>query len=143
MKKKSTILEVIITAATSNDNAHVYCDFLSINERKLIAIQKIIGEKIDLKYHTITSDEIRHSYNKHSKDECAVEWSDFALIPVIVSNPDNIKYLGTAKQNANKLILFEKQIDNIYYVVEEVRKGREKLVVKTFYKNKIKKKGGM
>ena len=142
MKKKDTIIEVIIIAATSENNEHVYCDYLPINNRKLLALQKIIGEKIELKHHTITSDEIRHAYNKHSKDYCALEWSDFGLIPLIVSSPDNIKYLGTAKQNNNKLIVFEKQIENIYYVVEEVRKGREKLVLKTFYKNKIKKKGG-
>ena len=142
MKKKQTILEVIIIAATSVTNEHAYCDYLTINEKKLSSLQNIIREKVELKYHTITSDEIRHSYNKHSKDSCAIEWADFALIPLIVSKPDKIEYVGIAKQNDNKLIVFEKQIDNIYYVVEEVRKGREKLVLKTFYKKKINKKGG-
>ena len=140
MKKKKTILEVIISAATSKDE-HAYCDYLKISGRKLIALQKIIGADVDLEYHTITTDEIRHAYNKHSKDACAVEWSDFSLIPLIVSNPDEIELVGLAKQNNNKLILFKKKIDNIYFVVEEVRSGRKKLVVKTFYKNKAKKKG--
>jgi len=140
MKKKNTILEVIISAATSKDE-HVYCDYLKISEQKLIALQTIIGDKVNLQYHTITSDEIRHAYNKHSKDICAVEWSDFALIPLIVSDPDEIEFIGLAKQNNNKLILFKKKINNIYFVVEEARNGREKLVVKTFYKNKAKKRG--
>jgi phage-Barnase-EndoU-ColicinE5/D-RelE like nuclease3 len=92
---------------------------------------------------TIDNYAIVHTHNKHgqenkekSRGQIAVIKEDYLLIPDIVNNPDSIS-VGEKSNIGTELIIYEKEINNIYYFyVEEVRKKRKSLSMKTLYKKK-------
>ena len=51
-----------------------------------------------------------------------------------MNEPDEIKYAGISERTKLKTIKYIKKIDNLYYYVEEVRKRRKKVAMKTLYK---------
>jgi hypothetical protein len=66
---------------------------------------------------------------KHIKKHTNISDADVLLIPFIVKNYDTLEL-------SKDSLLFTKEIGDKYYVVEEIRKGRKKLAVKTMYKTK-------
>jgi putative DNA methylase len=84
---------------------------------------------------------INHTLKNHgnSKTEAlrgqiAITDEDFELIPKIVLSKNIIH---TSKNNmGNDLILYEAIIENTFYYVEEVRKGKKELCMTTMYKRK-------
>ncbi len=75
---------------------------------------------------------------KHSKDESPIEFSDFALIEIIVQYYDSVRYSGKNKQGLD-IIVYEKVLGDKFFVAEEVRTKRGKLAFKSIYKVKLKK----
>ena len=132
------------------------------NELKIVEITRIekeLAEAIQLKTGIDLSDfviaidnyGIKHTIERHgnSKKEArlgqvAILKSDFILIEKIVRKADTIKYdprQKTPKSVVIETFIFEKEIDDVYYVVKDVRrvKKREKqntLVFQTMYKKK-------
>ena len=86
---------------------------------------------------------IIHTHNKHgqankeiSRGQIAVKIEDYLLIPDIVSNPDNIT-IGEKSNIGTELVIYEKEVQEVcYFYVEEVRKKRKSLSMKTLYKRK-------
>jgi len=84
-------------------------------------------------------DEVIHALKQHgidSKDRYPIDNSDFLLIPFIVNEPDKIKKGGLSRRNNSQTLIYEKNIGDKYYYVEEIRKGRKKVALLTFYKRK-------
>ncbi len=84
---------------------------------------------------------IKHTLKKHgnekteiSRGQIFVTNKDFELIPQIVKS-ENIIYAGKAKNGAD-CILYEYIIKDTYFYVEEVRKGKKELCLKSLYKRK-------
>jgi len=88
--------------------------------------------------HVITADEIRHVINRHgrqSNDSNPIDFEDFLLIPFIIAKPDKVEISNVkSKKHALPVIHYEKQIGDRFVVLEEVRSGRKKLAILSFYK---------
>lgn len=84
---------------------------------------------------------INHTLKNHGniktealRGQIAITDEDFELIPQIVLSKNVIH---TSKNNmGNDLILYEAVIENTFYYVEEVRKGKKELCMTTMYKRK-------
>ncbi|MGQ7945170.1 PBECR3 domain-containing polyvalent protein [Flavobacterium sp. WC2509] len=84
---------------------------------------------------------INHTLKNHGniktealRGQIAITDEDFELIPKIIISKNIIH---TSKNNmGNDLILYEAIIENTFYYVEEVRKGKKELCMTTMYKRK-------
>ena len=84
---------------------------------------------------------INHTLKNHGniktealRGQIAITDEDFELIPEIMLSKNIIH---TSKNNmGNDLILYEAIIENTFYYVEEVRKGKKELCTTTMYKRK-------
>lgn len=84
---------------------------------------------------------INHTLKNHGnikiealRGQIAITDEDFELIPKIMLSKNIIH---TSKNNmGNDLILYEAIIENTFYYVEEVRKGKKELCMTTMYKRK-------
>ncbi len=84
---------------------------------------------------------INHTLKNHGnieieskRGQIAITDIDFELIPKIVKS-QNIIYVSKNKMG-NDLILYEAIVNDTFYYVEEVRKGRKELCMTTMYKRK-------
>lgn len=84
---------------------------------------------------------INHTLKEHGQEKTEkprglipVTKEDFELIPEIVKS-ENVIYSGKSKLGLDCL-LYEAVIDDVYFYIEEVRKGRKELCIKTMYKRK-------
>lgn len=84
---------------------------------------------------------INHTLKQHGNIEAeklrgqiAITSEDFELVPQITVS-DNIIHVSKNKFG-NDIILYEAIIQNTFYYVEEVRKGRKELCMTTMYKRK-------
>lgn len=84
---------------------------------------------------------INHTLKQHGNIEAeklrgqiAITSEDFELVPQIAVS-DNIIHVSKNKFG-NDIILYEAIIQNTFYYVEEVRKGRKELCMTTMYKRK-------
>jgi len=137
-QKVKNIVDVV-NIAMSDDNAYAYSDYQFLLEDDVKKLSKKLGIKLDVNTRVISTDNIRHAFEKHSKDECPLEWSDFVLIDIITKYYDCVKKSDKISTGLDA-ILYEKVIGDKYFVVEEIRTGRKKLAFKTMYKQKIKKR---
>jgi len=103
-------------------------------------LQQATGLDLDGYKHTVDVSGIRHAMNQHgnqkaeeSRGQIAVTEEDFARIPDIVSNYDHVELAGQDRQG-NNLIKYRKDYGDTTYYVEEVRRKRKELVIKTLWK---------
>lgn len=132
------------------------------NELKIVKITRIekeLAETIRLKTGIDLSDfvvaidnyGIKHTIERHGNTQkearlgqVAIVKSDFILIEKIVREADSIKYdprQKTSKSVVVETFIFEKEIDDIYYVVKDIRRIKKQgkqntLIFQTMYKKK-------
>lgn len=140
MKKKKKTIADIINIAAKTKSVHDYLDYQEITGSELKKLQEKTGLKFDVICRTITTDDIRHAIKEHENDDCPLEYENILLLPLIISEYDIIKPGHLTKQQKLQAIIYEKEIGDKYFVVEEIRTGRKKLAFKTMYKQKIKKR---
>ncbi|MDZ7896792.1 MAG: hypothetical protein U5N85_02030 [Arcicella sp.] len=100
--------------------------------------------------HTVDNYAIIRTHNKHgqeskeiSRGQIAVLRSDYLLVPKIITEPDKVS-IGEKSGIGTDLIIHEKEINGVvYFYVEEVRKKRKSLAMKTLYKRKASTKVGV
>jgi hypothetical protein len=126
---------------TSNQLKTIELHFLESDE--LLFFEELLKDIKKTFKRTIDNYAIVHTNNKHgleskeiSRGQIAVTIDDYLLIPIIVKYPDVI-ILGDKSNIGTNLIKYEKEINGIcYFYVEEVRKKRKSLAMKTLYKRK-------
>lgn len=87
---------------------------------------------------------LRHSWNRHSvqkielsRGQRALEPDDFAMLPLLVDQPDSIQ-LGNSELGKNQILRFERVIgDERFVALFEVRPGRRRLSLKTMWVEQI------
>ncbi len=107
-------------------------------------IQEKLGIDVSKFKHTIDSFDVRHATNRHSafnkgnlqKGEVPLTIEDFENVPLILSNPDNIRLSSKPTKQGNFAIIYQKRIGNEVYYVEEIRNSSRTLALKTMYKQK-------
>ena len=126
---------------TSNQLKTIELHFLELDD--IIFVEKLLSDIKKGFKRTIDNYAIVHTHNKHgheskeiSRGQIAVTMGDYLLIPTIVRSPDVVT-LGEKSNIGTDLIKYEKEINGIcYFYVEEVRKKRKSLAMKTLYKRK-------
>jgi len=136
-KKAKNIID-IVNIAMYQENIYAWIDYQYLLEDEVKKLSKKIGIQLNVNKRVITTDDIKHAIDKHSQDDCPLEWSDFVLIDTITKYYDSVKKGGTTSHGLDTII-YEKIIGDKYFVVEEIRIGRKKLAFKTMYKHKTKK----
>jgi hypothetical protein len=125
MKIETKILKLIEISLTESENKF-FIDYDAVDKKIEEFINKSINLKIKDFVHSVDLSGIKHAL-KHKN----IKASDILLLPLIVSDYDLIGF--GKKENT---IVYKKQIGDYYFVVEEIRKGRKKLTMKTLYKYK-------
>jgi len=143
-----TIDDLFELAVNNVSNKHYIIDLETISDTLVERIRLEIG--IDITGFVISIDNygIRHTLERHgdlvlenSQGQKAIEKKDFQLIQIIVNEADKIIYDPRRKSPNSPLIetfIFEKQIDDFYYVLKELRRVTKKgkvnrLVLQTMY----------
>ncbi|MEW6234076.1 MAG: hypothetical protein AB1656_01695 [Candidatus Omnitrophota bacterium] len=103
-------------------------------------IREITGIDVVDYVHIIDKDGVNHVIGKHGegKERKGVEpitKEDFYLIPQIVGNADEIMK-GGVNDKGLKVIKYKKRINGDVYYLEEIRYGKKKLALVTFYKSR-------
>lgn len=137
-KTRSNILDIInVVADNLSESPQLFCDYQILDEKDVRTISRKTKLELNVTKRVICTYDVWHAYNKHSKDSCPLQWEDFGLIFLIVNYSDSIKYGGKTKAGLDTIV-YEKEIGNRFFVVEEVRTGRKKLAFKTMYKIELK-----
>jgi len=89
--------------------------------------------------HSIDPIEVRHAFNHHgnpaveaARGQVALISADYALIPEVTAIYDNVTPIVTDKGLPG--LQYRKRIGNTFYVVEEIRSGRNELSFTTMWK---------
>jgi len=128
MPPKSKIVDFVVKVIGKTGNKE-YLDFGEIDSDEANQLFKVTGLNFEGYKRTLDSSGINHSI-KHKN----ISPQDFALIPKIITDYD---FIGKGRKEG--IIVYKKVIDNDYFYLEEVREGRKKLVIKTFYKRERRK----
>jgi hypothetical protein len=138
---KKEIIELVEFAIKSKNtiNKKVNINTVDENEAKILKAKTgfdLLGYK-----RVIDKSSINHVIKEHgnekteaSRGQIAITKKDFELIPLIVKS-QNVIYSGKTKAGLD-CILYEIIIKNTYYYVEEIRKGKKELCLKSMYKRK-------
>ncbi|WP_332000813.1 anti-CBASS protein Acb1 family protein [Neisseria lactamica] len=145
--KGETDLGSLFQTAISNSGGNaVYSDFAVIDGKTAGIVKAETGIDISGWRHSIGEADIRHILKKHgnektenSRGQRAVTRQDIEKLPEILSDFDNMQYSGT-NEFGNETFLVKKRIDDEIYCAQEVWTGRKKMVVKSMWVKKAKKK---
>jgi hypothetical protein len=146
-----TIEELFVLTSNNKTNEHIILDLEIINDELVDKIRNEIG--IDFTGFVISIDNysIKHTLHRHSDEktekslgQVAIVKEDFDLLQLIVNEADRIIYDPRRKSEKSPIIetlVFEKKINDFYYVLKEVRRVSKKgkinrLVLQTMYKTK-------
>ena len=92
--------------------------------------------------HVIETSGVQHSEKRHglkSNDRTPLTLEDYLLVPYIIKTRDKLSISTTRTRQRESLVLvYEKQIDSVFYYVEEIRSGKKSLAFQTLYKRPIK-----
>ena len=140
-------IKELIRIAKSKSNKNEWYDYLDIDEKTIEEFSSKTG--IDLRgyKHLIDVSGIKHILRKHGNvthekkiGQMPVSEGDLLKIREIIKNYDK---MNASKKTKTKLdsIEYKKRIgDSNYTMIEEIRKGRKKLALKTLFKKPLKPK---
>lgn len=139
----SDLLELVEYSFADISNKLRTIKLHDLYEHEIIFLETLLSVKLAGFKRTIDNYAIVHTHNKHgqeskeiSRGQIAVLLSDYLLIPEIVREPKVIS-VGEKSNIGTELIIYEKEINGVrYFYVEEVRKKRKSLAMKTLYKRK-------
>lgn len=125
-------------------NAKLY--FGKIGKDLANTIKKEININLENYNISLQTNAIRHIFKNHGtqniesmRGQIAITTEDFILIPKIISCYDKIKNTGKTENN-NTAIGFQKQFDDIYFLITYISDKNHNLEVKTLWKIKTKKR---
>lgn len=139
-----SIRNLVAFALADRANVSAQYIFSKLPRSQAQRIEKLIGVDLTGAPRLIDTSGIRHALRKHGnavtearRGNIAINTYDFEKIPSVLANPDEVKYGGKNSLNQD-VFVFEKRIDNLYFVVEAIRfsKSGNKLVMQTLYKKK-------
>lgn len=125
MKIESKLLKLIELSFSETGNKNFF-DYKPVQKKVEYFVKKERNLSLNNFVHSVDISGIKHAL-KHKN----INASDILLLPLIVSEFDLIGFGKTPDT-----IVYKKEIGDHYFVVEEIRKGRKKLTMKTLYKYK-------
>lgn len=138
--KKSDVIKFVNSIKNKATNTKIYMG--KIGNKIANSIKSKTGVDVENYNLSFRSDTAKHIIKQHGnakteakRGQVAVTEEDFQKIPQIVSEFDDV-YLSGNSQEGKPSLTFEKEIDNIYYVVNYVSDKHHNLEVQTMYKQK-------
>lgn len=110
--------------------------FGKIKSDMVIRIMKNLGFDYLEYVHELDNYGVKHVRDRHTRDSHGVIDGDFHKIQEIIENPDDVQYAGFSKIGTHSIKYKKIYGELTYCYVEEVRKGRKTLSLKTFYKQR-------
>ena len=126
-------------------SANLWVDYADISPENARKIKEATGIDVSGYTRTLTGENVIHIATQHGPNgrrlsayagQIPVTASDLARLPEILSSPDSIEIGKEAEHDNLERIVSKKLIGNSFVVVEEVRRGRKKLVPVTMWKEK-------
>ena len=124
-KLQSELLKFIESSLKEHGNS-LFINLSEVTPLQLVILRDMTGINFSKYIHSLDASGVKHAL-KHKN----IQVSDLLLIPLIIENFDTLS-IG---KEPNTLV-YTKLIGQEYFYVEEIRKGRKKLVLKTLYKRK-------
>ena len=139
------ITEFVTSSLTNKNNKQLKFLINEIENNEISKILNLVNLNLAGYSHILDNFGILHTFKKHGdiksealRGQIAIETYDFAQIPIIISDADEISS-GEKNNKGNILIKYTKAIDGIkYFYVAEIRTGRKEIVIQTFYKRAVK-----
>ncbi len=138
---RDAISELFRIATSRSGHNKVFVNFAQIDEDVRSRLERDTGLNLQgVQAHGMDESFVRHAVSRHGESneihsgQPPVTAEDFQLIPEIVRHYDKAKLIGKNAQG-KPLIRYRKKSGDIYYHIEEVRSGQEKLAAVTMYKN--------
>lgn len=138
---KTEITELVEFAINSKNTVNKKVSINIVDELEATILKAKTGFDLLGFKRIIDKSSINHAIKEHgnvkteaSRGQIAITKKDFELIPQIVKS-ENVIYSGKSKAGID-CILYEIVINNTYYYVEEIRKGKKELCLKSLYKRK-------
>jgi hypothetical protein len=138
---KTEITELVEFAINSKNTVNKKVSINVVDELEATILKAKTGFDLLGFKRIIDKSSINHAIKEHgnakteaSRGQIAITKKDFELIPQIVKS-ENVIYSGKSKAGID-CILYEIVINNTYYYVEEIRKGKKELCLKSLYKRK-------
>lgn len=140
-EKISAFLERIRGRVFNSKGRESFEDYMPVSDSFADRVQELTGIDVHGFTHSIVDDNVRHAMNRHgagnesSQEQVPLTEADLLLLPEIIGRPDAIRSAGISTLGGQPIIAIEKQMaDGTTFVVEEIRKGRRKLMFLTAYK---------
>ena len=122
----------------TNKNSKLFINAIAYKTKKILKANWIEW----VKWHIITTNWIKHIEKRHWKNaklqqnEIPVTMEDIKKIPLIIKEPDDVKISNKLSRSWENVIIYKKDVWNIYYYLEAVEDSSEYLTTKTMYINK-------
>jgi hypothetical protein len=138
---ENEIKELVQFAINSKNTVNKKVEINIIDETEANFLKAKTGFDLLGYKRVIDKSSINHTIKNHgnakteaSRGQIAITEKDFELIPQIVKS-ENIIYSGKSKLGLD-CILYEIVIKDTFYYVEEIRKNKKELCLKSMYKRK-------
>lgn len=130
----------LVNKCTDVKSSKEWVNLGKLQKQEVDKIYKQTGLDLTGYSRVLTLSEVKHILKHHgvkSDDKRPIGLEDFLIIPFIMANPDKI-VMSSKLSGTNKLevIKYYKVIGQEYVIVEEVRTGRRKMAIISFYKKK-------
>lgn len=116
-------------------------DYMPVSESFADRVQAVTGIDVHGFTHSIVDDGVRHAMKRHgegnekAEGQTPITEQDLMRLPEVMSAPDSIRAAGVSRSYRLPIIAVEKKFsDGTTIVVEEIRKGRRKLMFLTAYR---------
>jgi len=144
-------IELLYESVLSLQNDHLIIDIGIVDHALAGRIKKCTGEDLTGYLITIDNYSIKHTLEKHGnpiteakRGQLNITKDDFLLLPKLIFEFDKVYIdvkVNKIKHTKRESLIFEKTIDNTYFVVKEIRtvikKGKvNRIILQTMYKRK-------
>ena len=137
------IVKLVTTAIepgrSGNEN---WTTYRKVEAPEAEALKEVTGTDFTGFQHHVDESAVRHVLKEHGdpqlearRGQIPVTREDFALLPQI-TDPSAAMVESAGESNGLPLIRYTRQIGDTFYVVEEVRRRRKRLALKTMYKTR-------
>lgn len=128
---------------SERDGNKLFSEIAPVSSSVADQVAAVIGEDVSGWVHGIDEAAVRHIIKRHgdqsietTRNQIAIQPQDIANISLVLDDPDSVEDGGKAS-DGTKTIVLKKKIGDELLCLQEVRKGRKKLAVKTLWKVRV------
>jgi hypothetical protein len=128
---------------SDRDGNKLFAEIAPVSQSVADQVAAVIGEDVSGWVHGIDESAIRHIIKRHgdqavetTRNQIAIRPEDIENIALVLNEPDSVED-GGKTSDGTKTIVLKKKIGGEIFCLQEVRKGRKKLTVKTLWKVRV------